>query len=405
MVIRVAILTQDLSGGGGVRTVALWLHDALRDSGHYDVDLHEVASSRSDVRSRRLADPRTLGRRSLRGKGLSADGGQIWGANIPEIEGMRYRPRRELDRELRKYDLVQVVAGGAAIGGITRGLDNPIALQVATRVRWERSASRQANGVLLGAWRRAMTAMVDRQEVTALRSAERVFVENSEMLDYVKDLGQAKVVKAIPGIDVDRFIPATSWERSGHILSVCRLGDRRKNLRQVVQAYSLMRGMVTNPPSLVLAGRGQLDQSVRKIIAVENLEKHVRVISNVTSRELPQLYSEASLYIQLSHEEGLGMSVMEAMASGIPIVSTNTAGSRESVIDGMTGYLLDVNGGERLPRDASEAMVRLLNSSGVEYARASRARAIAEFATPVCVERFTSAYQDLLGNPGSPRDY
>jgi len=241
-----------------------------------------------------------------------------------------------------------------------------------------------------------MTSIVDRQEVSALRKADVVFVENQPMERYVSGLGQRHVVQAIPGVDTARFAPRSAWTPKGYLLSVCRLGDPRKNLRQVIEAYALVRRQLPDAPDLVLAGRGQLSDVDENVVKLLGLQGHVHVLSDVSPRNLPSLYREASLYVQLSLEEGLGISVMEAMASGLPVVSTDTAGSCVTVLDRKTGFLVPLSRNEDVPARAAEAMFRVLTAEGPGLSLEARMRAADDFSTGVCLRRFTYEYDRLL---------
>ena len=102
---------------GGVPNVARWLRGGLEAVSGYEVDIHDLATSRQDLNSRRCLRPETWFAGSLKGPFNQIADAQPWGANWVEFEPMRYRPRRELTRVLRSYDLIQVVAGGPALGG------------------------------------------------------------------------------------------------------------------------------------------------------------------------------------------------------------------------------------------------------------------------------------------------
>ena len=58
-------------------------------------------------------------------------------------------------------------------------------------------------------------------------------------------------------------------------------------------------------------------------VAALSLQFHV---NSVAASDLPELYHGASVYVQASDEEGLGISMLEAMASGLPVVATDLAG-------------------------------------------------------------------------------
>ena len=77
----------------------------------------------------------------------------------------------------------------------------------------------------------------------------------------------------------------------------------------------------------------------------ERLEKlkrgRVELLGRVPDSELYELYAKAKGFIALAREEDFGMTVVEAMAAGTPVIAFNGGGFRETVIDGETGILID----------------------------------------------------------------
>ena len=95
--------------------------------------------------------------------------------------------------------------------------------------------------------------------------------------------------------------------------------------------------------------------------------------------------------------EGLGTSLLDAMAAGKPIVATRTGGIPEVVVDGETGILVP-------PRDhdaLADAMVRLLNDADLRrgMGEAGRARARALFSTERMVQNTLNVYQRIALQP------
>lgn len=377
-------------------TIARWLRDGLRSLGGYTVDVHDLATSSRDRFSRRLRAPRSWVRSTLRS--ASGDDGVIhWGANAVEIESMRYRPRRELTRVLQSYDIIQIVAGGPALAAAVTKADVPSVLQVATTVAWERQRRLAEQTGITSVWRRVMTTLTARVERFALCEADVVLVENSTMLDYVRSLGQKRVIKAFPGVDTAIFSPPTvGWQRGGHLLSVCRLDDPRKGLDRIIRAYAYMIETDESVPRLVLAGRGRLPESVRALLALLRIPSRVTVCSDVSDSALPEVYRGASVYLQTSYEEGLGMSVLEAMACGLPVVSTETAGTRETVVDGVTGWLIPQDAGLDVPRMVASQALDVLHGIGSTLGANGRGRCLTTFSNNVAIQRFTDTYDQLL---------
>ncbi|HET9518172.1 MAG TPA: glycosyltransferase family 4 protein [Actinoplanes sp.] len=349
-----------------------------------------------DRSSRRLAAPTSWLRPSLRDELTVGAGHHHWGANAVEIEAMRYRPRRELTAALRRYDLIQVVCGGAAWAAPVLRCGPPVVVQVATTAAWERESQLPASKTLLRAWRRGMTGLTARLEATALRQATAVLVENDVMLDHVRSLGQANVFKLAPGVDTDTFRPSDDgWRSDGYLLSVCRLGDPRKGLDRMVTAYHRLVISGHPVPDLVLAGRGNLPASVSGLISQFGLANRVTVLSDVPAGELPSLYQGASVFLQTSYEEGLGLSSLEAMACGLPVVATRTHGASEVVVDGVTGWLVRQDE-VHIAAAIADGVLRILRGDGGAFAPQARQRCVRKFSRDVCLQRFTGLYDALL---------
>jgi glycosyltransferase involved in cell wall biosynthesis len=393
---RVGLVTAGFNIGGGVATIARWLRDCLRSTGGYEVDVHDMATSSRDTGSRRLLAPQSWVRRSLRG--VSAiDGAIHWGANAVEIETMRYRPRRELTDALRSYDLIQVVSGGPALAAAVIRAGVPTVLQVATTIAWERQRQIEEQIGPSRIWRLAMTSLTTSIEREALREVDAVLVENSAMLSYVRSIGQRHVVKALPGVDTRMFYPhPAGWQRNGYLLSLCRLDDARKGINRLIRAYAYMVKSDETIPKLILAGRGRLPDAAHGLIALLGISSRVAVRPDIGDSELPELYRGASVYLQTSYEEGLGMSVLEAMACGVPVVSTETAGTKETVIDGVTGCLVPQDPQNDVSAMVANRTLNVLHHDGATLGAGGRSRSVEAFSSEVALRGFTDTYDVVL---------
>jgi glycosyltransferase involved in cell wall biosynthesis len=390
---RIALVTQGYHTAGGVQSVARWLSNALRGAG-FAVHIFDLASSRSDAQSRQLSSPSSWRSRSLLHSDMEPNVTSV-GANGVEVEALRYLPRTELSRELRRFDLVQVVAGGPALALAATRSRRPIVIQVATRASWERGAQPAPHFSGIRLWRSGMTKVVSQMERLAIRRADAVLVENRAMQEWVADRGQTRAVLAPPGVDINCFTPrAQGWNASGYLLSVCRLADPRKGLDRLIRSYATMVQLQPSLPILVLAGRGMLPTSTATLITELNLSERVLILPNVPQGRLPSLYRAASTYLQASYEEGLGLSVLEAMASGLPVVSTDTAGTRETVVHGRTGWL--VPQGPALQGEMAARAISIWQADACTMPRYARERAVSLFSSEVALSRYLKIYGEVL---------
>jgi len=124
-----------------------------------------------------------------------------------------------------------------------------------------------------------------------------------------------------------------------YILSVGTL-EPRKNLSMIVKAFSLLPIELQQTYKIVFTGgKGWNNQALAQTIADYNLKDRVIFTGFVSDEDLPYLYNRADLFIYPSLYEGFGLPVLEAMACGAPIITSNVSSLPEVV--GKAGILID----------------------------------------------------------------
>jgi glycosyltransferase involved in cell wall biosynthesis len=133
--------------------------------------------------------------------------------------------------------------------------------------------------------------------------------------------------------------PACSWEaRSrGGVLSLGRLG-RQKGSFDLLQAAARVMPQVA-ALELRLGGDGEHD-AVRAQAAQLGIAEHVRLLGWVSGEGKRRQLAQARLFALPSYFEGMPMSVLEAMAAGLPVLATSVGGIPEAVADGVEGFLV-----------------------------------------------------------------
>jgi glycosyltransferase involved in cell wall biosynthesis len=393
---RIALVTPAFPENGGTTSVTRFLYEALAASPHYDPFIISLATSAHDPASFRLLSPRTWSKgpvavtRECNGVQFVHVG--AWGS---EIELLRYRPRRILNRILRGSDLIQVVSGSPAWAQAVSRTSIPTALQVATLfARERRSRFRVQPWGIRKLWMAAMTWMGSRIERKALIGADLIFVENRFVQRVVRELrGSGSVVFAPPGVDVSVFRPAEQPSMEGPILTVGRLKDPRKNVRLLLDAYARVRATREAVPKLLLVG--ELPSKADMMYAESlNLGGRIELRPDLGQSDLVQVYRNASIFVLSSDEEGLGLVVLEAMASGLPVIATRCGGPEVLVRPGVTGFLTNVGDADEM----ANALIRMIDDHRlrIRMGAAARTVAVADFSTEVCARRFLNSYQQLL---------
>lgn len=209
-----------------------------------------------------------------------------------------------------------------------------------------------------------------RRFVPAVLRQSRAVVANSEATrrDVLSRYGLSPVrVAAIPfGCDASRFRPDGERCRGRGEAYVLYVGNLlpHKNLARLVEAVA-QAGEVRRLRLLVVGhGRAAAVKALRQQAAERGVDLDLR--SYVPSAELAALYRGAAVFVLPSLMEGFGLTALEAMASGTPVIASTTSSLPEVV--GSAGLLVD-------PTDArqiAEAILRVVTDPGLREALAAR---------------------------------
>jgi glycosyltransferase involved in cell wall biosynthesis len=203
------------------------------------------------------------------------------------------------------------------------------------------------------------------------------------------------------GADTRRFTPGPASERRG-VLFVGRLTPH-KGVDRLIEAL---------PTGATLTVGGSSGHDPRPpeseyptLLARLAADRDVRFTGAVPDDDLPALYRSAAVFVLPSVErtcygrrvqisELLGLSVLEAMASGLPVVASRLGGVPEIVVDGETGFLVEPGAVDEL-----HDRLRLLLDDPVlaaEMGRHGRDLVLERFTWEHCAARCLSAYRELL---------
>lgn len=314
---------------GGVESVVTFVLDAVHRLTDWQVEVASLRMSRRAEQSRRFLSLRSwFSRQRVTTRTFRDVTVHDIGSSIAEFEPARFWPRRWLDQLADGADAVLVVCGTPAVCNALSRTKTPVVLQVATLVTLER---RDTNGRLRGAtalYRKLMTRLTARIDERGLRVPRMVLVENLLMLDECRRRGLRRVELSPPGVDTDVFRPGRrDDQRRPYILLVARLGDARKNVAGLLRAYSQARAAAGVMHELVMAGLSAPAEDDLRLIDELGLGTVVDVRSPVSRTELVSLYQGADLFASASFEEGLGLTYLEAMSCGLPVVTTENAGA------------------------------------------------------------------------------
>lgn len=183
------------------------------------------------------------------------------------------------------------------------------------------------------------------------RNADYAVGESKVVVDhfvetYQLDPNKAKVVSNFGLFQYDLSQLIVQKEESiFNIVMISRL-EKVKNIEGVINVVARLCDTTSRNFRLTIAGSGVLEHELKKKVEEMNLQNHVHFLGFITD-PYPHLCN-ADLYVLNSHSEGFSNSLVEAMYSGTPVLSTTVGAASDIIEDSKNGFLTSVNDEEEL---------------------------------------------------------
>ncbi len=312
----------------------------------------------------------------------------------------------------RRYDLLFVNNYGLPAVVANAFLRQPIAMKLVGDFAWEYSIRHR---------------LIDKTEnidefqgkshslqVELLKRLQRFYVSRAEAIiapsQYFKGIisswgiPQDRIEVIYNAIDVSKYDPACSKENARRrlgldgkvILTVARLTPW-KGVDRIIKVLPEIQGQM-NRANLVVVGDGPELENLQALARELGVEDSVSFVGRVPHREVPYYLRAADVFVLYSGYEGLPHIVLEAMATGVPVILSDKGGNREVVEDGVNGLLVPIGDQEKL----KEAILRVLQDRELagEFVQRSGERVRQAFGWDTLVDRTLSVFTDLRKGGG-----
>jgi glycosyltransferase involved in cell wall biosynthesis len=190
-------------------------------------------------------------------------------------------------------------------------------------------------------------------------------------------------------VDTDRFRPPVQAAAAGVIGFAGRIADPRKNIPLLIDAFARAR---TWSAGLRMRLTGEPTEALRAECRRLGVAAAVEFVGNLSDAALPNFYRSLDIFVIPSRQEGFGIVGIEAMASGVPVISTRCGGPEDFVVDGRTGYLTDHDAVEIADRIVELTNDRLLRE---HLSRAARQTAVEEYSLARFEGTIEAAWRDV----------
>lgn len=216
---------------------------------------------------------------------------------------------------------------------------------------------------------------------------------------------QEKILVLPVGLRMADYPDAARPREEGLILSVGRLTEV-KGFRYAIEAFAALRPRFPKA-RYAIAGGGPDLPALEALARELGVDDRVTFLGDLSDLKVGELYRRASVFVLPSvrasngAEEGQGLVLQEAQASGLPVVSTRVGGIPEGLIEGETGYLAP----EKDPSALAQGMAMLLSDAELRdrMGRAGRAFVARTYDQPILSSRLLALYGELLGGKEAMR--
>jgi len=206
-----------------------------------------------------------------------------------------------------------------------------------------------------------------------LNNADKIISNSGFTTQVFRDLNidVAKIVIVSPAVDIEQFRPGIdasdlvgeySLEDKKVVMTVGRLVPRKGN-DTIIKSLEKVIEEIPNVVYLIV-GEGPNRQTLEKLVKESGLEENVIFAGYVSDEDLPKYYNLCDLYVLPNREtddfdtiEGFGITFVEASACGKPVIGGKSGGTSDSILDGVTGVLVEPQDGEMLVGKIVEILV------------------------------------------------
>ena len=306
--------------------------------------------------------------------------GLAWVERVPALRTLVREPRYflELWRNLRSADVVHIFSAS-----YSSFLLAPLPAWLVARHLGKKTLINYRSGECRDHLSRSAVAR------RVLRKTDRLVVPSGYLVDVLKEFGlTAQAISNI--VDLSQFSYRVRRPLRPHL--VCTRGFHPYYcIDVVVRAFAEVKKIYPEA-QLDLVGEGPIEAEIRNLVREMKLAG-VNFTGVAARHEIGRFYEQADVFINASHLDNMPVSILEAFASGTPVVTTEPEGMRYLVEHGRTGLLSPVGDAQALAQNVT----RLLQSGKLaELLAANAHQDFQRYSWPIVREQWLRVYRSLV---------
>ena len=240
---------------------------------------------------------------------------------------------------------------------------------------------------------RLQSIFLKSKEIKSLKNSNMISTVSSTILQEINNYGiKNKIIKVIGnGVDEKIYYPSINNTQNKYILYTGRLSERKGLYDLLDSMYYINR---KHPKvKLYISGKGPLLSTLKQKVNKLNLDLVVKFLGYLPFKIMPLLYRNAYVHVVPSYYEGLPTVLLEAMASGVPVVATSIGGSRDVISNTVDGFLVPTKN----PLELAEAIITLLFDSDLRdrMGKNARTKIINKYTWEKITDNIVSDYKNI----------
>ncbi len=234
--------------------------------------------------------------------------------------------------------------------------------------------------------------------VKSIKHADAVCATAANIITKMKEIyKKEKQYFVTPfGVDMERFKKKDVPKGESVCFGSIKFLDYANHIDLVIEAFSKFLQKTNIDAILKVAGDGALETDLKRKAQDLGIGEKVEFLGYIKNEEMPDVINSMDVVVQMTADECLGISGIEAMACEVPLVASDTYGASEYILNGVTGYLVKAGN----TNACSDRMADLARDpqGKAKMGVSCREDVMEKYNMPLCIEKFEAALKAAGGS-------
>lgn len=232
-----------------------------------------------------------------------------------------------------------------------------------------------------------------------LKSSKKIIVPTKDYINIIKNkysLQEEKITCMSNGIDLKIFKKLKSNWRLHKPIKLLFVGrfSKQKDVPLLIRSFKKLTEKNSGNVKLHIVGDGEEKNKIITLIKKEKLENGIVLHGLKQGKKLHEIYQNSDIFISATNQESFGLTYLEAMASGLPIVTTNIPGVRNVIKNNYNGLLV-----KPTPEEIAKAIEKLIKDPNLRKKLAENGlKEVKKYSWDKIAKQYIQLYKQILKN-------